>query len=315
MPITLNRRNLIRFVRDDDGARRLAFRAGTFLAAGRLVPFIGVERDGVRFVVSTAETEGVAFTTFLHGAFDEETLRRMARALNTHMGIATLSGLHVLEVGANIGTETVSMLVRHGVERVTAIEPHSENVRFLRANLALNGVQDRVTIHEMALSDTNGVVILECSEQNWGDHRVRSPSPSGPDLRDEGGRTTVGVSAHRLDTLAETGDIDLDEIDLLWMDAQGHEAHILAGAERLTTAGIPILTEYWPYGLRRVGTLDRFHELVKQRYGIVIDLRTGLDEPAVVMDAASVADLADRYTATNHEDPVAPYTDLLLLPR
>ena len=73
------------------------------------------------------------------------------------------------------------------------------------------------------------------------------------------------VPAHRLDSLAEKEVVDLNAIDLVWMDAQGHEAHILAGAESLMTMDIPILTEYWPYGLRRAGALDRFHSLVARR--------------------------------------------------
>jgi FkbM family methyltransferase len=201
--------------------------------------------------------------------------------------------------------------VRHGVDRVIAIEPDSENVRFLRANLAFNDVQDQVTIYEMALSDADGMVVLERSEDNWGDHRVRVGDSFGPDLHDEGLRTTSEVSARRLDSLVEASDIDLDTIDLVWMDAQGHEGHILAGAARLAAAGIPIVTEYWPYGLRRAGALDRFHALVTKRHGTVIDLR----EPTVALAADWVAELTDRYTADTGADQTVPYTDLLLLPR
>src|SRR5579862_5652216 len=313
MAIKLSSKNFMRVMRNTDGARGLALRACIFFLAGRLTPFIGVEREGVRYLLSTSETDGVNFSTFVYGVFDEETVRRMSMALREHAGIATLRGLTVLEVGANIGTETVSMLVRHGVASVVAVEPDLENVRLLRANLALNDMQDRVRIHRMALSDADGMLMLECSEENRGDHRIRLPT-FGPDLRNEGQRVVVEVPGRSIDSLVETGDIELDDIGLIWMDAQGHEAHILAGAERLAATNIPVLTEYWPYGLRRVGALDRFHALVAQRYGKVIDLRTGLDEPAVVLDAKRVAELADRYVAKHREDPVVPHTDLVRIP-
>jgi FkbM family methyltransferase len=190
------------------------------------------------------------------------------------------------------------------------MEPDAENVRFLRANLALNGVQDRVTIHQMALSDTDGTVVLERSENNWGDHRVRVADPFGPDLHDEGLRATSNVPARRLDSLVDTGEIILEDIDLVWIDAQGHEGHILAGAERLAGAGIPVVTEYWPYGLRRAGALERFHTLVSEHYDLIVDLRN----PAVALAAEQVSGLADRYTADDATNP-APYTDLLLLAR
>jgi FkbM family methyltransferase len=303
--------NIGRVVRNTDGARVEALRACIFLLARQLTPFIGVEHDGVRYVLSPRESTGVCFPTFVRGFFDEQTVRNMTAALAQHAGIATVEGLTVLEVGANIGTETVSFLLHHGIKRVVAMEPDAENVRFLRANLALNGVQDRVTIHEMALSNADGMVVLERSEDNWGDHRVRIAESFGPDHHDEGLRTTSEVPARRLDSLVDAGEIDLDEIDLVWVDAQGHEGHILDGAERIAAAGIPIVAEYWPYGLRRVGALDRFHALIAKRYHVVVDLR----EPAVALAAEHVAALADRYTANNAADRTVLYTDLLLLPR
>ena len=307
--VTLRLNNLVRLVRNTDGARREALRMHAFHQAGRLTPFVGVEQDGVRYILSTRERWGVGFPTFVFGSFGEATVNSMLTALEQHAGITTLNGLNVLDVGANIGTETVSLLVRHGVERVVAVEPDAENVRLLRANLALNGVQDRVEIHQVALSDTDGTVVLESCIENWGDHRIRVAEPCGPDLFNEGQRATSEVSARRLDSLGDAGEIDLAGIDLVWMDAQGHEAHILAGAGHLVAAGTPVVTEYWPYGLRRAGALDRFHALVAERYSIVVDLR----EPAVALDANGVAELADRYMAKRGENPRDPYTDLLLL--
>lgn len=235
----------------------------------------------------------------------------MVTALAQHAGITTIKGSTILEVGANIGTETVSFLARHGVARVVAVEPDEKNVRFLRSNLAINGLEDRVSIYEMALSDTDGTVMLEHSEDNWGDHRVRADNPSGPDLHDEGLRVASPVPARRLDSLVDAGELNLDDIDFAWIDAQGHEAHILDGAAALAAASVPIVAEYWPYGLRRAGALDRFHALITRRYDVIVDLR----EPTVALDAGRVAELADRYEPDEGAGRVVLYTDLLLLPR
>jgi FkbM family methyltransferase len=305
------RRNIWRVVRNTGGARREAVRACVFLLADRVTPLLGVEHDGLRYVLSSRESTGVCFPTFVRGFFDEETVLNTATALARHAGIETLEGLTVLEVGANIGTETVSFLMRHRVARVIAIEPDPENARLLRANLALNGLQERVVVYEMALSDVDGTVLLEHSEGNWGDHRIRVEKPFGPDLYSEGLRTTSEVSARRLDSLVDSGALDLDDVDLMWMDAQGHEAHILDGCEQLVRAGTPIVTEYWPYGLQRVGALDRFHRLVAERHDAVVDLR----EPSVALAAENVPQLAERYAAESSKNAGAIYTDLLLLPR
>ncbi len=298
-------------MRNTDRVRTERLRWHAFPLLAKLMPFAGVEHDGVRYVVSTRERRGVSCGTFVSGGFEGETLRRMLAALASR-GITTLRGMTVLEVGANIGTETVSLLHRYGVERVIAFEPDAENARLLRANLALNGLHDRAEVHELALSDVDGALTLERSDENCGDHRIRVTDPAVSDLfedlYDEGSRSTVQVAARSLDSLAQSGELDLETVDLVWMDAQGHEGHVLAGTKALIATGVPVLTEYWPYGLRRAGGLDRFHALVADGYETVVDLGSNRDEPPVTLPAGDVAQLAERFT-----DERNGYSDLLLL--
>ncbi len=301
-------RRIYRFLRNADGIRTQRLRTYAFPLLARLTPFVGVEHDGVRYVVGTRGDRAVGYSTFINGSFEKETLRRMLLALSRH-GVTTLRGMTVLEVGANIGTETVSLLSHHGVARVVAFEPDAENARLLRVNLAINGLDRLAVIHEMALSDADATLVLERSAENSGDHRIRVPDTSGPDLFNEAERSTVEVPARRIDSLVESGELDLDPVGLVWMDAQGHEGHVLAGAQQVIAAGIPILTEYWPYGLNRAGGLDRFHTAVAEGYGTVIDLRTGSEEPPTVLLASDVGQLAERYSQDFNS-----YSDLLLLP-
>ncbi len=301
-------RRINRFLRNTDGVRTERLRWYAFPLLARLTPFVGVEHDGVRYVLGTRGDRGLGYGTFVSGSFEKETLRRMLVALLRH-GTTTLRGMTALEVGANIGTETVSLLSHHGVERVIAFEPDAENARLLRANLALNGLDRRAEVHEIALSDIDARLLLERSADNCGDHRIRVPETNGPDLFNESDRSTIEVHARCIDSLVESGELDLEAVGLVWMDAQGHEGHVLAGARHLIAAGIPVLTEYWPYGLNRAGGLARFHTAVAEGYATVIDLRTGSEEPPTVLPASGVAQLADRYS-----DEFVSYSDLLLLP-
>ena len=77
---------------------------------------------------------------------------------------------------------------------------------------------------------------------------------------------------------------------------------MLAGAPQLLAAGVPVVCEYWPYGLRRAGSLEKLHATVAQSFTSVIDARA--DE---MVPAGRVADLAGRYTGER-------YTDLILIP-
>ena len=40
---------------------------------------------------------------------------------------------------------------------------------------------------------------------------------------------------------------------LLWVDIQGHEGYLFKGARRTLARGMPVVSEFWPYGLRRAG--------------------------------------------------------------
>lgn len=292
------------------GGRDHALRLLAFRLARRVTPFVAVDAGDLRYVVSTDDTAGAGIAAFVHGDFEADTMRRTVAALAEHAGIDSLRGRNVLEVGANIGTETVSLVVRHGAARVVAIEPDVSNVSLLRANVELNGLREFVEVHHLALSDTDGTLELELSDDNWGDHRIRVERPSGPSVVGEDRRATASVATRRLDTLVASGEIDLHAIDVVWMDVQGHEGHVLAGAERLLESDIPVMTEYWPYGLRRAGGLDRFHALVARSFSLAVDLRPSPGAPPRVLPAADLAGLAEAYAT----DAFAEHTNVLLVP-
>jgi hypothetical protein len=108
----------------------------------------------------------------------------------------------------------------------------------------------------------------------------------------------------RLDDVLTAEGIEPSAIGLLWMDTQGHEVHVLRGSQKLLARGIPVVTEFWPYGLSRAGISgDEFIEAVQKRFTHFYDLRDARLAPA---DIAAVPELFSRY-------PDVKFTDLLLL--
>ena len=97
--------------------------------------------------------------------------------------------------------------------------------------------------------------------------------------------------------------IDFSEVSIVWMDVQGHEGQVLAGAKKLLSSGVPILTEYMPYMLKEAGGLGLFHELVCAHFSRLIDCRR---EDALAVPIGNIRALAEEYQAE--------FTDLLLLP-
>ena len=65
-----------------------------------------------------------------------------------------------VDVGANIGFFTLAVAQRAAQGKVWSIEPDPQNVRLLRANVMLNGLEGRVEVHHAAASDAAGEVFF-----------------------------------------------------------------------------------------------------------------------------------------------------------
>jgi FkbM family methyltransferase len=218
-----------------------------YRAAGRLVPAICVEdQHGNRYLVPPGDP-WIGRGLLLDGGFGIGQVRAAQSVLHSR-GIQID---HLLDVGANIGTTTIEWLSRLDVSRATAFEPEPANFGWLSHNILLNGLQGRVALHQVALADREGVVTLELSPDNPGDHRVRLSDHPGAMAEEH--RRTVTVPVAPLDTF----DIPLLGSTFLCMDVQGHEGHVLDGAAALLEHQPPLMCEFWPYGLERAGGLDR----------------------------------------------------------
>lgn len=280
-------------------------KAAWLRAARGMTPAVAVDGNyGLYFV--SPDDDAVGRTVFLSGGFDETEMEAAVQFLEQHTG-RSLSGRCFIDIGANIGTTTILALNRYGASDVIAFEPAPDTHRLLSATVAANGLSDRVDARQVGLTDHAGIALMEASQwgdtrtpatlfNNWGDRRIRahlatadSESASWP---------TTEVAVARL----EDQGIDWSRVSLVWMDVQGHEGHVLAGAPDLAALGVPVLTEYTPHLLRASGGISLFHDAAT-RFATVVDVRTGRTMPG-----PAVQDLAEYYSGPSD------YTDLLLVP-
>lgn len=171
----------------------------------------------------------------------------------------------VVDVGANNGFVSIGMLERELAARAVAIEPEPENFARLEENLRLNGFEDRVTTVRTAVSDRHRTVTLEKSPDNYGDHRVRSQPLDARELFAESGRETVEVEARPLgDVLAGLEPAFREDLRVVWIDVQGHEGRVFEGSRELFRSGVPVVSEIWPYAMRRAGVSEEaFQRIVE----------------------------------------------------
>ena len=217
------------------------------------------------FVVATAD-KVIGRELFLHGEFD-------FTKLQTALAIIEREGLprpqHLMDVGANIGTIVIPALARGLMQTATAIEPHPDNLRLLRANLALNSLSERVRVLAQAVgAEPSALLFLTESATNSGNHSI--------------GRTGLPVPSSRLDDVACPHDGVL-----LWMDIEGYEGHALRGAPNLLAAGIPVVCEYNTEYLEQSGGMAWFRQALAGRR--IFDLKHGAQAAEITLENLAVA--------------------------
>lgn len=159
----------------------------------------------------------------------------------------------VVDLGANVGMICVALLREGFFDNAVAFEPSPRSFRLLEKNVAQNGLAEKVKSLPLALSSADGKIEFELAADNSGDSRVKSTDKTG--AMGEEKRATVSVTAQTFDSFLEANpNVNSDEIDLIWIDIQGHEGHFFKGAkEFFRHRKIPVVNEFWSYGINRSG--------------------------------------------------------------
>jgi FkbM family methyltransferase len=210
-----------------------------FEALARSQDFALVHNGSETFVVLTADRT-ISRAVFVSGEFEFATFTKVLSLLRTDR-VATL-----VDIGANIGTICIPALVRGLAGAAWAIEPEPRNYRALTANVYLNSLEDRVKLLNLACGSRDETLQFELSPDNSGDHRIRISTETG--TYGEATRKITSVQSRRLDDIVPILD---PNSTLVWMDVQGFEGHVLSGATRVLASGVPVVLEFWPYGMKR----------------------------------------------------------------
>ena len=138
-------------------------------------------------------------------------------------GFTSARGDIVVDAGANAGFFTLRHAPMVGPSgRVYAFEPNAEVLELLERNVRVNGLS-QVRAFKKALSERSGVIRFSSDQ--------RTTSCGHVSTEGEGGEL---VECTTLDELVEQE--QLPRIDLLKMDVEGHEPHVVRGGMRRALA-------------------------------------------------------------------------------
>lgn len=178
---------------------------------------------------------------FVHGELPEFRMLERAVSILREAGRLPQSPT-IVDVGAHVGTTTISALAHHGFARAVAIEPDPDNVKLLRANLVLNDLTDRVHVVAAAASDTSGTAPFLPGSRDEGAYRWMKGK-----LTDEPSPGSLLVDTVTLDQLVGNGLVDPAATGLLWLDCQKHEEPVLRSASAFVEHGVPIVLALRPH--------------------------------------------------------------------
>lgn len=132
-------------------------------------------------------------------------------------------GDHVLEVGGHVGYYTLGLAQKVGsTGSVTTFEANPRLAALSRRSVRLNGYGGRVEIRQQAVTDVAGRLRFAVSRQfAGGGHLYVWDGALGADTE------IIEVEGVRLD------DLDMPDIKLIRIDAEGSEPLILRGGEKL----------------------------------------------------------------------------------
>ncbi len=200
-----------------------------FRGKGRLRPLLCVPTSGRRVVrypsglllqldLSERHQQDLFF-----GLFERRELRTLQAVMET--------GGDMVDVGAHIGMFSLTAARAAAVgSRVLALEPNPRAREQLDANVLLNGC-DNVVVLEMAASDESGPRLLTVPA-------TPDPSRSSREQRTYEPGGTLTVETTTIDAEVEARRL---RPSFLKIDVEGHELHVLAGAERTLESQRPLV--------------------------------------------------------------------------
>jgi FkbM family methyltransferase len=166
-----------------------------------------------------------------------------------------------VDVGANIGMQTIYGHLSGHFDRVISVEASSKNFRILEFNIRENGFENRTWIFHCAAGRTPGQVPFFLDLSNCAKGSLVCETNS-----------FEMVERRPLDFLVEGVGLRPSNIGMVWIDVMGSEVEALAGMPGIIDAAPPLVLEFAD---RMFGPCEKkeIRALLNGRYSRYIDLK------------------------------------------
>ncbi|WP_313260585.1 FkbM family methyltransferase [Lacrimispora sp.] len=241
--------------------------------ARSVMPFVSVEdAQGYRWLFDSKDTGGISDIMFRNKdeSYQKDDIDLYFSLSEKYYYKSGLQEGIFLDIGGNVGTTSIPVKKeRDFITKVVAFEPSIDNCKIFRANCAINNIDisKDIVLENIGISNVSGISELALSDNNMGDHRIQLNHDK------EVGGNFEQIELKTLEEYFSGQQMSFDDVKYIWIDTQGHEGFVLDGAKKLLQSRkIPLLIEFWPDEMRRVGGLDSLLNSLKDIYTGFIDI-------------------------------------------
>lgn len=192
---------------------------------------------------------------FRKGNFERNHVDRLLLTLREKRLLT--GGSTLLEIGGNIGTQTIYFALSQAFSQIISIEADPRNFELLQHNIAQNHLEAKILPVQCAAGDVEGEIDFFQHQNNHG--KSSTTRKSNQDRK-------ITVPVKPVDTILSEANISPHEIGLVWMDIEGYEPVACNSMQTLLKRKVPLYIEFSPifYGrdqsIAFTQYLGRFYE-------------------------------------------------------
>ncbi|OLP52497.1 methyltransferase [Rhizobium rhizosphaerae] len=179
----------------------------------------------------------------------------------------------LLELGGNIGTQTLYFALTGRFRQIVTVEPDPRNLAFLETNIRQNGFEGRIRVAPCAAGAEGGTL-------DFFQHAGNSGKSSA--LAAGGGTTRIAVPVKTVPEILTEAQVSVDAVGLVWMDIEGYEPAAIAAMEPLLARRTPIYLEFSPVFYGPAGAAALRDKLARHYENGLIFREDGRQEPVTI---------------------------------
>ncbi|MFS8145881.1 FkbM family methyltransferase [Rhizobium sp. BR 249] len=211
--------------------------------------------DAGDHLMTFSPSDYIGRKVFRKGHFEREAVDRLIVILRER-GLLRKDAT-LLEIGGNIGTQTVYFAFSGAYTQIVSVEPDPRNFPLLTLNIRQNGLEEKVRLVNCAAGESEGEIDFFLNLDNHGKSSAIRQSPKDK---------KISVPVKPVSEILAGLSVDPVSIGLVWMDIEGYEPVACRSMQPLLARRVPLYMEFTPlfYGPERtksfISMLSGFYE-------------------------------------------------------